>query len=159
MLDSRPALAGFPGRVAMRLRHTAELSHGLGTLARATLLSRDRRLQSLQRQLGTFDLGRRLEGIRTRLVGAEGKLARAAAGRRHHADARLREAASRLDALSPLAVLARGYSVCWNADGTRVIRDATHTAVGENVRVHLHKGEIRCEVRAIDPGDAEDTTR
>jgi exodeoxyribonuclease VII large subunit len=149
-IDARPSLAGFPGRVAMRSRHASELSHALSRIAHASMLSRDRRVQHLERLLGTFDLGRRLAGIRTRLVGAEGRLARAAAGRRHKSDARLRDSASRLDALSPLAVLGRGYSVTWDASGTRIIRDAAQTAVGEAVRVRLEKGELLCEIRSND---------
>jgi exodeoxyribonuclease VII large subunit len=146
-LDGRPGFAGFPGRVAMRGRDASELSHGLARLMRARLVNRDRRLQQIRQQLATYDLGRRLEGIRTRLVGADGRLAGAVAGRRHRADAALRGSAARLVALSPLAVLARGYAVCWNADRTVVIRDAAQTAPGDGVRVTLGKGELRCEVR------------
>ena len=145
-LEGRPALASFPGRVAMRVRHASEMFHTIGRLTRAAVGARARSLQAFERQLATFDAGRRLAGIRTRLVGAESNLGRAAATRHHRADTRLREAASRLDALSPLAVLGRGYSVCWNADGTRVIRDAAQTNVGDTVRVKLARGELKCRV-------------
>jgi exodeoxyribonuclease VII large subunit len=159
-LDSRPALAGFPGRVAMRGRDASELSHGLARLVRARLVTRDRRLQQIRQQLATYDVGRRLEGIRTRLVGATGRLAGAVAGRRHRADAVLRGSAARLAALSPLAVLGRGYAVCWNADRTAVIRNAAQASPGDRVRVTLGKGELDCEVRdtlstAEDAGDTE----
>ena len=66
--------------------------------------------------------------------------------RRHTADARLRGCASRLDTLSPLAVLGRGYAVCWNADRTEVVRDAAATTPGDRVRVTLARGELDCEV-------------
>ena len=36
----------------------------------------------------------------------------------------------RLEALNPLAVLARGYAVCWTADRTRVLRDASAATGG-----------------------------
>ena len=146
-LEGRPAIAGFPGRIAMRARHASELSYALLRLARDRVMLRDRQVRDLSRQLGTYDLGRRLQEIRTRLVGADGHLAREIAGRHHRADSALRESASRLEALSPLAVLARGYAVCWNADRTRVIRETSQTEVGEEVRVTLGKGELRCEVR------------
>ncbi len=155
-LDSRPGFSGFPGRVALRGRDTSELSHGLARLMRARLVSRDRRLRQIRQQLATYDLGRRLEGIRTRLVGADGRLTGAIAGRRHRADAALRGSAARLVALSPLAVLARGYAVCWNADRTTVIRDAVQTAPGDRVRVTLNRGELQCEVKKAN-ATTEDT--
>ena len=67
--------------------------------------------------------------------------------RRHRAQSQLRDHASRLETLSPLAVLGRGYAVCWNDDRTRVVRDAADVARGDAVRVTLARGELDCEVR------------
>src|SRR5205085_12550414 len=116
MLSGRPALAGVPGRVAMRGRLAGELTHSLSLAVRAGFALRARRLQHLRRQLETFDLGRRLGGIRARLVTADGRLLAAARRAHNRADTRFRNCASRLDTLSPLAVLGRGYAVCWTAD-------------------------------------------
>src|SRR5436190_1237215 len=58
ILSGRPALAGYAGRLALRGRHVAELSHALATVARASLAVRARRVSQLRRQLETFDLGR-----------------------------------------------------------------------------------------------------
>jgi exodeoxyribonuclease VII large subunit len=52
-----------------------------------------------------------------------------------------------LESLSPLAVLGRGYAVCWDASRTRVIRDAAAMSAGDRVRVTLQQGELECEVR------------
>jgi exodeoxyribonuclease VII large subunit len=145
--DSRPAFAGVPGRLAMRGRHAAELTHALARIARAGLAARERRRQQLERQLMTFDVGRRLAHIRTRLVASEGRLETAVRRRHHRAAAQLGNAAGRLDTLSPLAVLGRGYAVAWNADKTRVLRDASAVTPGDRVRVTLSKGELDCEVR------------
>ena len=148
VLGGRPAFAGIPGRVAMRGRQAAELSHELMRAARARLGARERTARQLRHRLDACDLGRRLAVIRTRLVGAQGRLGGAVARRRHLADRHLRECAGRLDTLSPLAVLGRGYAVCWNADRTEVVRDAGATAPGDRVRVTLAKGELDCEVRS-----------
>src|SRR5712692_2492314 len=77
IVNGRPSFAGFRGRVAMRGRHAAELSHALARIMRAGLAARERRRQQLERQLAMYDLGRRLGGIRTRLVASEGRLATA----------------------------------------------------------------------------------
>ena len=114
---------------------------------RVHLIARSRRLQQLRRQLDVLDLGRRLGAVRTRLVTVDGRLRNAAVERRHRADRLLRGAAARLESLSPLAVLGRGYAVCWNADRTAVIREASATQPGDNVRVTLAQGELHCTVR------------
>jgi exodeoxyribonuclease VII large subunit len=144
--SGRPAFSGFPGRVAMRGRHAAELTHAAARLARAAVAVRDRRLQQLQRRLQACDPGRRLGGLRARLMTADGRLTQAIVRRRHAADARLRNSARRLETLSPLAVLARGYAVCWTADRTRVVRLASDVGPGDSIRVTLSRGEIDAKV-------------
>jgi exodeoxyribonuclease VII large subunit len=146
VLSRRPALAGVPARLALRARHRAELSHALSRAVRVQLSARSRRLQQLRRQLDALDLGRRLGAVRTRLVTVDGRLRNAVVERRHRADRLLRGAAARLESLSPLAVLGRGYAVCWNAERTSVIRDASATQLGDRVLVTLSKGELECQV-------------
>jgi exodeoxyribonuclease VII large subunit len=145
-LEARPGFAGFRGRVALRARHVAELTHALRGAGWASLARRERAYQSLRRLLETFDLRRRLQQVRTRLVAAEGRLGTAVTRRVHGADARLRGAAARLESLSPLGVLARGYAVCWNADRTAIVRDAASVAPGDRVHVTLERGELDCKV-------------
>jgi exodeoxyribonuclease VII large subunit len=84
----------------------------------------------------------RLSGVRARLGTTRSRLAAASDRLRLRADARLRVVAGRLDSLSPLAVLGRGYAVCWNADRTAVVRSAAAVSPGDRVRVTLHEG--RC---------------
>ena len=148
VLSARSALAGFPGRVAMRGREVSERAHGLARVMRAQLAWRERHVAQLRRQIDTFDLGRRLAGIRTRLVLVDGRLSAAVRQRRHRADVQFSECAGRLESLSPLAVLGRGYAVAWTADRTRVLRDAADTRPGDRLRVTLAKGELECEVQA-----------
>jgi exodeoxyribonuclease VII large subunit len=149
-LRARPALAGFPARVALRGRHAAELSHALTRAIASRAAVHDRRLQFLRRQLDTLDLGRRLAAIRTRLVTSDGRLTTTIGRRRHRAETQLRDSAARLESLSPLAVLGRGYAVCWNADRTAIIRDASAASAGDRVRVTLHNGELACDVRSTE---------
>jgi exodeoxyribonuclease VII large subunit len=150
-LEARPGYSGVRGRIAMHGRHTADLSHELRRAMRAQLASRERAYQALRLTLETFDLRRRLGHVRTRLVGAEGRLGAAFDRSRHHHEGRLRNAVARLETLSPLAVLGRGYAVCWSEDRTRIVRDAATVAVGDRVRVTLASGEIDCDVTGRDP--------
>ncbi len=57
----------------------------------------------------------------------------------------------RLNALSPLAILERGYAIARSGDGG-VIRSAEDVAVGDHVDVRLGEGEISGIVDAVRPG-------
>jgi exodeoxyribonuclease VII large subunit len=145
-LTGRPGLAGWPGRLALRGRHVAELTHQLGRTGRALVARRERRYHELRLALETYDLRRQIGAVRTRLARVDAAL-RAAALRAHHlADSRFRGQAARLDSLSPLAVLGRGYAVCWDEGRTRIIRDAGTVREGDGVLVTLHHGELECRV-------------
>jgi exodeoxyribonuclease VII large subunit len=144
--ESRPAFAAFPARLAMRGRRAAEMSYALARIVRQHLAARERRVGALRRQLDTFDIGRRLASIRTRLVAAEGQLHAASHRRTDRAGHRLRQLAGRLDSLSPLGVLGRGYAVAWDATRAHVLRDAADVQPGDEIRVTLARGELACRV-------------
>lgn len=61
----------------------------------------------------------------------------------------------RLDALSPLATLSRGYSVCLAEDG-RVIRKASQAGQGDRVSVVLSSGRLECRVEGSVEEDADE---
>jgi exodeoxyribonuclease VII large subunit len=65
------------------------------------------------------------------------------------AQARLGALAARIDGLSPLAVLGRGYSVTWDASRTRIIRDASTLKAGEEVTVTLERGAFDAKVTRV----------
>ncbi len=54
---------------------------------------------------------------------------------------------SQLNQLSPLAVLARGYSIVHNQQSGKVVKQSTDVSVGESVRTRLHEGELICLVQ------------
>ena len=53
---------------------------------------------------------------------------------------------SKLDALSPLKVLSRGYSVVKDKDG-KVIKTSSQVQKGEKISITLSEGEINAEVQ------------
>jgi exodeoxyribonuclease VII large subunit len=146
MLAARPGYAGFRGRLAMRGRHAAELTAELRQAMAATLTRRERRHQTLARALEQFDPRHRLATVRARLVAHEGSLVKALTRRLHVVDSRLRNAIGRLDSLSPLAVLGRGYAVAWDESRTTILRDAARVNVGDRINVTLASGELGCRV-------------
>ncbi|HEX2342888.1 MAG TPA: exodeoxyribonuclease VII large subunit [Vicinamibacterales bacterium] len=152
-LEGSRGLQRVPSRVALAGRHVAELTHALGRAAGAGLQRRMRGVGALERRLEARDVRRTLAEVRGRLARAERRLSLEAAAARHRADGRFRALAGRLENLSPLAVLARGYAVCWDAARTRVLRRASEVATGDAVRVKLHEGELDCTVNRTRPED------
>ncbi len=148
-LSGRRALAGYTTRLAMIERRTDELTRALGDALRLGVTGRARRLQTAERRLEAFELGRRLARNRTGLVAVDGRLQQCVTKRLHGSRARFGALSGRLDTLSPLKVLARGYAVCWNEDRTRVIRDSADVAVGDTVHVNLSRGTIDAKVSQI----------
>jgi exodeoxyribonuclease VII large subunit len=146
LLSGRRGFATFPARIAMRGRHAAELTHSLRRATDEQLARRERYLGRLRLRLEALDLRRRLGVIRNRLIAGDARLTAGMTRRRHHADGRVRALAARLDTLSPLGVLARGYSVTWNADRSGIIRSAAEVQRGDRVHVTLHEGELSCDV-------------
>jgi exodeoxyribonuclease VII large subunit len=150
-VSARPALAGWPGRVAMRAREVGELAQDLERALRARVASRSRTLDQLDRRLEARDLRRRSAAARARIGGARTSLDAAMVRRQHLQAGRFGRLAARLDTLSPLAVLGRGYSVCWDAGRATILRDAANAAPGTPIRVVLARGSLDAAVTAVTP--------
>ena len=55
---------------------------------------------------------------------------------------------NKLDLLSPLNVLSKGYSLV-TADGV-VVKDTKQLKVNDNIDIRLHKGNVKAVVKEID---------
>jgi exodeoxyribonuclease VII large subunit len=148
-LVSRRGLAGYPARIALRGRHVAELTHQLHAAIASVAARRDREYRALRLRLEAADLRRRLAAIRGRVTSVDARLGSAVRRRYDRAQARVVAAAGRLHSLSPLAVLGRGYAVCWNADHTAIVRVADTVSPGDRVHVTLERGELECQVDRV----------
>jgi exodeoxyribonuclease VII large subunit len=81
----------------------------------------------------------RLAGLRDALVRHEQRLIRAAQGDLAREGAQLGQLASRLDAMSPLKVLGRGYALAYAKDGS-LVRASSDVQAGDRVRVRVSEG-------------------
>ncbi len=145
-LDARPGFGGFRARLAWRGRHTSEVSHALRASLGRRLAADERRYRLLQLQLEALDVRRQFQQLRSRLAAADNLLRAAVVRRRHTAAQRLHGTAARLDSLSPLAVLGRGYAVCWDAAHSHIVRSAHAVDPGQRIHVTLREGELSCDV-------------
>jgi exodeoxyribonuclease VII large subunit len=149
VLEARPGYAGFAGRIAVRGRHVSELASALRQRISQGAARRVRRHELLRRTLDQFDPRHRLAAIRTRLVARDGRLSAALRRRISVAQNRFGGLAARVEGLSPLAVLGRGYSVTWDASRTRIIRDASTVAAGDRISVTLERGSLEATVDSV----------
>ena len=63
-------------------------------------------------------------------------------------ESRLHTLAQRLDALSPLATLKRGYSISRKTDG-EVLTAAEQVSVGDKIEVQLSRGHLTCRIEEL----------
>jgi len=59
---------------------------------------------------------------------------------------------ARLNALSPLSVLERGYSITWRLPDHQVLRRAEHIRPGDPIKVKLFQGEVYCRAEKVVTG-------
>ena len=91
---------------------------------------------------------RLLDAHRDRLSRLQEWLAERGAATVADADMRMQQAVIKLEALSPLATLARGYAICRDEAG-HVLLDADQVTKEDKVHIRLSKGALLCEVEEV----------
>jgi len=145
-------LGSVPLALSRLAAHAADLERRLELAQRAVLERRRRALSELTARLAPEGQRVRLAARRHRLAVARVALGVAAARCIAAGRSRCAALAAQLDALSPLAVLARGYALV-TRDGrpAGVVRDVATLAAGEQVAVRLARGAFAATVdRVID---------
>jgi exodeoxyribonuclease VII large subunit len=134
-----PDLAALEGELAERASRLAGALRGRVQLAR-------RRLEACERSYGFRAPRERARAASQRLDEVELRLDRSAKAAFERGAQALALAAGRLDSLSPLRVLARGYSLTVRAGTGEVVRDAAVLAAGDEIETRLASGKVRSRV-------------
>ncbi len=74
----------------------------------------------------------------------------------YYKEARLSASAVKLEALNPLAILQRGYSITRTYPGRHIVRDADSVSPGQGLEVRVAKGSLVCVVEGRHPHGQED---
>ncbi|HZF98712.1 MAG TPA: exodeoxyribonuclease VII large subunit [Pseudoxanthomonas sp.] len=136
-------------RLELLRRRQHEAYRCLQALWRERLEQRRAALRHASAVLRATQPRRRLAQLRERLQ-ALGPRPQALVARVLQRDAlKLRALARSLEAVSPLATVARGYSILTLAD-ERLLRSSTQVRAGDAVHAHLAEGTVELEVRGGD---------
>jgi exodeoxyribonuclease VII large subunit len=134
------------GRRGQRLD---DLRRRLESAANRRLRTPAGKLASLTAKIERQNPAVRLALARRRLESADQSLGRLALTTIAVRATGLNHASARLHALSPLAVLNRGYALVYAANG-QLLRNAIDVQTGDPIRARLAKGSVTAEVKSID---------
>jgi exodeoxyribonuclease VII large subunit len=132
--------------IRARQQRLDDLSYRLITSQRGLLVSRRRRLELASAALRHRDMRRVLAGIRRDLHAGTSALTAVARASLLRYRSRLERSQARLQGLSPLSALQRGYALVFDAHG-RLVKDATQVNVGDEIRARVSRGEIAATVK------------
>jgi exodeoxyribonuclease VII large subunit len=131
------------GRRGQRLD---ELMFRLAAGFRESLREYRRRLQIASTRVRHYDFRRSLAITRTKLDAGASTLQRAMQARLAHERARLEQLSARLNALSPVKILDRGYALVFDEEG-RLVKDATQLSIGDRISARVSRGTLVAEVK------------
>jgi exodeoxyribonuclease VII large subunit len=140
------AFARMKGVINRRHQRLDDLKFRLERAERGLLERHRRRWEMAAAAVRHYDARRILSGIGKEM---DGRIAEMSATMRTsllRRRARFETLSGQLEALSPLAILERGYALVFEASG-KLLKDATRVKPGDDIQVRLAHGEIRASVK------------
>jgi exodeoxyribonuclease VII large subunit len=125
-----------------------DLTIRLGSIMRRKLEVEGREIEAVATRLRPEYLTRGIQAGRDQCSTLLAGLLRAMRNSLKECRSQVENISARLDGLSPLSVLARGYSITVRPEIGTVISDAAQVRTGDEVLVRLHRGELTCQVTA-----------
>jgi len=113
-----------------------------------------RRCENVSATVRHYDARRRLAAIRQQLQAQVANLAAATHRRLLESRGALDRRTASLEALSPLAILNRGYALVFDVNG-QLLKDAARLKAGDNLSARLARGSVRARVTAIERSEPE----
>jgi exodeoxyribonuclease VII large subunit len=109
-----------------------------------------RRLEAVSAAVRHYDARRRLAAVRQQLEAQTANLVSATRARILASQSTLDRRTASLEALSPVAILNRGYALVFNAKGD-LVKDASRLAPGEELAARLAHGRVQARVTKTEP--------
>lgn len=132
-------------RIGRGLQRTDELEYRLRERMRSATDGRERARRSLEARLRRFDVRPRLAADRRRLELAQGAHLQAIQAHLQRRRIALQHLQVKVEQLSPLRILERGYAIVTNQQG--IVKDAAAAPADSRIHIRLAKGELDAQVR------------
>jgi len=113
-----------------------------------------RRCENVATAVRHYDARRRLAHVRQQLEAQVANLAAATHRRLLESRGALERHTASLEALSPVAILNRGYALVFDGQG-QLVKDAAELKAGEEVSARLARGRMRARVTATERSETE----
>ena len=143
------AFARMMDGINRRQQRLDEVSFGLERAERQLLERRHRRWEIASATIRHYDARQRLVAIHQRLDSQTASLASAAHARLLAGRATLDRRTAALEALSPIAILNRGYALVFDANG-QLVKDAERLKPGDDISARLARGQVRARVNSVE---------
>jgi exodeoxyribonuclease VII large subunit len=146
---------GVRGLTDVRIRlqdaaqRTDDMVEQLREMVQQLLTSRRTRVHEAQRDLSDLNplvtIKQRLATVSQFSKRLEGQMAVILMQHRH----RIHVMLAQLNTLSPLAILARGYSILYTVPAGQILRQASDVEVGQELEAQLASGRLSCQVMRV----------
>jgi exodeoxyribonuclease VII large subunit len=113
-----------------------------------------RRCENVTAAVRHYDARRRLAAIRQQLIAQMANLISAAETRLLQNRTAFERHSATLQALSPMAILNRGYALVFDRQG-QLVKDATRLTPGDDISARVARGRLRARVTAAESGETD----
>jgi exodeoxyribonuclease VII large subunit len=145
-LAQHGAFARMMEGIHQRQQKLDDLLYRLERAERQKLELHRRRWEMAAAAVRHYDVHRRLAGIRQELDARVAALAAAIKTRLLEGKSRLDQLAGQIEALSPVAILERGYALVFDSSG-KLLKDAARVKVGDEISARLARGGLTATVK------------
>lgn len=135
--------------VRQRRQRCDELRMGLERAMGGQLESARHRFDQARRAIALLSPANQARRAAEKLVALRQRLTQSGRAAVERGRGRLQLLAARLEALSPLAILSRGYALAWKLPGEGLVRDAGQLAPKDRVRLRFGKGSATAIIEEI----------
>lgn len=144
------AFARMMDFIRQRQQKVDDLAFRLERAQRQTLELSRRKLETISGSVRHYDLRRVLAGVRAELDASTASLSAAMRNLLLLHKIRVERMDRALGALSPLAILDRGYALIFDSAG-QLVKDATQVEAGQEISARVARGEILATVAKTQP--------